>query len=189
MESVLTAVGAIAAFVILALLYVMYLYNLIVRQKNHSEEAWSDIEVQLKRRHDLIGNVVETVKGYAAHEEDVLESVTDSRTKALGAVSVTEQQEAENMLTGALKSLFAVAENYPNLKANENFALLQGQLVETEDKLELARGYYNANVREYNILLESFPTNVVGSWFGFEGKTYFDIEETEEEPVTVSFSA
>lgn len=169
--------------VVLAILifYVIALFNGLVRLKNRSQEAWSDIDVQLKRRYDLIPNLVKTVKGYATHEREVFEKVTEARANAISAKGVEDQQKAENMLTGALKSLFAVAENYPDLKASANFLELQRELTDTEDKIEAARRFYNANVRDLNIRIEAFPSNIVASMFGYKQMNLFEMEESQAE--------
>lgn len=166
------------------------IYNRFVRLTNRVEEAWADIDVQLKRRYDLIPNLVETVKGYMTHERETLDSVTEARTRAMGATTVEEHAEAENMLTGALKSLFAVSENYPDLKANENFVELQREITDTENKIQAARRFYNSVVIDLQNMLESFPTNIIGNMFGFKTKDYFALGEGEEaarEPVQVQF--
>ena len=166
----------------------VFIYNSLVRKKNQAEEAWSDIEVQLKRRYDLIPNVVETVKGYAAHERGVLENVTRARTQAMGAKSSAELKQAENYLTNTLKTLFAVAENYPDLKANVNFLDLQRELADTENKIQSARRFYNGNVRDYNIAVESFPANIIAGLFHFGKRELFDLEEeAAHNPVKVEF--
>ncbi|MDO8561192.1 MAG: LemA family protein [bacterium] len=163
-------------------------YNHFVRLTNRAKEAWSDIEVQMKRRYDLIPNLVETVKGYASHEREVFEKVTQARAAAIGAKSIKEHGQAENILSGALKSLFAVAEAYPQLRAAENFVELQRELADTENKIQAARRFYNANVVELNIALESFPSNVIGKTFGFGKMELFDLEEAAaREPVKVKF--
>ena len=142
-------------------LWVGLTYNSFIALKNRAKEAWSDIDVQLKRRYNLIPNLVETVKGYAAHEKGVFEKVTEARTKAIGAQTIKEKGEAENMLSSTLKSLFAVAENYPDLKASTNFLELQRELRDTEDKIQASRRFYNTNVRDLNIKIEVFPANIV----------------------------
>ena len=162
-------------------------YNRLVTLRNRAKEAWSDINVQLKRRHDLIPNLVETVKGYAAHEKEVFEKVTEARAKAISAQTLTEKGQAENMLSGALKSLFAVAESYPELKASQNFLELQRELSDTEDKVQAARRFYNGNVRDLNTQIETFPTNVIAGSFGFQKMEFFEIGEAEKEPVSVKF--
>jgi len=169
---------------------VIAIYNKLIRLRNTVKSSWSDIDVQLKKRYDLVPNLVETVKGYAAHEKHVFEKVTEARSKAIHASSPAEKAKAENMLTDTLKSLFAVAEAYPELKANTNFLQLQSQLKELEDNIEYARRYYNAVVRDYNIMIESIPSNVVASTFRFEKEEFFELEapEVERKPVKVSFS-
>lgn len=164
------------------------LYNSLVRLKHRAKEAWSDIEVQMKRRYDLIPNVVATVKGYAAHESGVFEKVTEARTRAMGAHTAEEHTQAENALTNTLKTLFAVSENYPDLKANANFLDLQRELADTENKIQASRRFYNGNVRDLNIKIESFPTNFIASFFGFQKMEFFDLEnEAAREPVKVGF--
>lgn len=183
--SVLTILLIILVVVALG---VVFIYNGLVRTKNRVDEAWSDIDVQLKRRHDLIPNLVETVKGYAAHEKKVFEDVTKARTQAISAQSVAEKDKAENMLSGALKSLFAVAEAYPELKANENFGKLQDELTDTEDKIQAARRFYNGNVRDLNTKIEVFPTNIFAGMLGFSKREFFEVEaEEEKSPVDVNF--
>src|SRR3990167_9297239 len=171
-------------------LWVVWAYNRFVVLTNRTEEAWSDINVQLKRRYDLIPNLVETVKGYASHEAGTFHKVTEARTKAMGAQTVGEHAAAENMLTGALKSLFAVAESYPDLKANTNLVELQRELSDTENKIQAARRFYNSVVIELQNALEQFPTNIVGNMFGFKTREFFELAEGEQaarEPVKVSF--
>lgn len=167
----------------------VFLYNGLVAAKNRTEEAWSDIDVQLKRRYDLIPNLINTVKGYAAHEEKVLQAVTDARTTAMqNQGSVEAQGESENMLTGALKSLFAVAESYPDLKANQNFLELQQELSDTENKIMASRRFYNSSVMDLNTKIESFPTNIFASLFGFTKRTFFELDNAAaQEPVSVQF--
>ena len=171
-------------------LWLGWAYNNFVRLTNRTEEAWSDIDVQLKRRYDLIPNLIETVKGYAAHEAGTLQKVTEARTKAMGAQTVGEHAQAENMLTGALKSLFAVSESYPDLKANSNFVELQRELSDTENKIQAARRFYNSVVQDLQNAIEQFPTNIVGSTFGFKTREFFQLGENEQvakEPVKVKF--
>lgn len=170
--------------------WIIAIYNQFVQMINRVKEAWSDIEVQMKRRHDLIPNLLETVKGYAAHEKDVFEKVTQARAQAIGAQNIQEHAQAENILSGALKSLFAVAEAYPQLRANENFLELQRELTDTEDKIQAARRFYNGNARDINTLIESFPSNIVANIFKFQKQEFFGLEESESaarEPVKVSF--
>jgi LemA protein len=155
-------------------------FNSLVKLRNRAKEAWSDIDVQLKRRYDLIPNLVETVKGYAAHEKEVLEKVTEARTRAMGAKTIKEKGEAENYLSETLKTLFAVAENYPDLKASANFLELQREIRDTEDKIQAARRFYNANVRDLNIKIESFPSNIIASIFRFKKMDLFEISAPEE---------
>jgi LemA protein len=163
------------------------IFNRLVTLRNRAKEAWADIDVQLKRRHDLIPNLVETVKGYASHEKEVFEKVTEARAKAISAQGLAEKGQAENMLSGALKSLFAVAESYPELKASQNFLELQRELTDTEDKIQAARRFYNGNVRDLNIQIETFPTNLIAGAFGFQKMEFFEIGEAEKEPVSVKF--
>ena len=174
--------------VILVILAVVFLwavglYNGLVKLKNRAKEAWADIDVQLKRRYNLIPNLVETVKGYASHEREVFEKVTEARTRAMGAQSVKEKQEAENVLSGTLKTLFAVSEGYPELKASQNFLELQRELRDTEDKVQAARRFYNTNVRDLNIKLESFPANLIASMLGFKKMDLFELTVAAEREV------
>jgi len=166
---------------------VIAVYNRLITLRNRIDNAWAQIDVQLKRRYDLIPNLVETVKGYAAHEKEVFEKVTKARTQAIQAGNVKEQANAENMLTQTLKSLFAVAEAYPELKANQNFMMLQEELSGTEGKIAYARQFYNDTVMKFNTKAQSFPSNVIASMFGFKERDYFEIEETSKEPVEVKF--
>lgn len=179
----------IIGLVILALaaLWVVAIYNGLIKLKNRVEEAWSDIDVQLKRRYDLIPNLVSTVKGYAAHERELFEKVTAARTAAMGAQTPHDKEQTENMLSGTLKSLFAVAENYPDLKANQNFLELQRELTDTEDKIQAARRFYNGNVRDFNTKLEAFPTNFIAGMLKFAKREFFEAEEGEKAPVKVEF--
>ena len=172
--------------VILAIL-IVGIYNGLIKLKNRVDEAWSDIDVQLKRRHDLIPNLINTVKGYAAHEKEVFEKVTEARTAAMGAQTPAEKENAENMLSGTLKSLFAVAENYPDLKANQNFLELQRELTDTEDKIQAARRFYNGNVRDFNIKIETFPSNIIAGMLNFTKRDFFASEEWDKENVNVQF--
>jgi LemA protein len=177
---------------VLALLVGWFLasYNGFVRLVTRAKEAWADIDVQLKRRYDLIPNLVNTVKGYAAHESATFQNVTEARTKAMNAGSLEGRAEAENMLTGALKSLFAVAEAYPDLKANTNFLELQRELSDTENKIQSARRFYNTNVRDLNIKVESVPSNIIAKMFNFQKMEFFELSEADSaarNPVEVKF--
>lgn len=174
-----TPIIIVLVLIALVILWVIALYNKFIKLINRAKEAWSDIEVQLKRRYDLIPNLISTVKGYASHESQTLEKVTEARTKAMGAQSVEEHAEAENMLTGALKSLFAVSESYPDLKASTNFLELQRELSDTENKIQASRRFYNTNVRDLNIGIQSFPGNIVANAFKFKEMELFELEEGE----------
>ncbi len=176
----MTIVYIILGVLALIIVWFIFVYNRLISLKNQVKEGWADIEVQLKRRHDLIPNLIATVKGYAEHEKGVFEKVTEARTRALSAGSIKEKAEAENALAGTLKTLFAVAENYPELKANENFLSLQSDLTDTEDKVQASRRFYNGVVRDYNITLQHFPNNIVASMFGFKPAEYFEIAAKEE---------
>ncbi len=163
-------------------------YNSLVRLKTQTQEGWSDIDVQLKRRYNLIPNLIESVKGYAKHEKELFIQITQARTMAMGANSITDHAQAENMLTGALKSLFAVAESYPDLKASNNFLKLQEELADTENKIQAARRFYNGIVRDYNIKLAVFPINLIAGMFGFLKADFFELEDKQErENVEVKF--
>jgi LemA protein len=167
----------VVAIVVLVVLWTVGVYNGLVRRRNHVDESWSDVDTELKRRYDLIPNLVETVKGYAAHERETLEAVIQARNAAAAPHATPgEQAQADNMLTGALRQLFAVAEQYPDLKANQNFMQLQGELSNTEDRIQRSRGFYNDNVRDYNIRVESFPANLMAGMFGFDKRDFFEIE-------------
>lgn len=183
------AVYVTIAVVALLLFSLIIIYNGLIKARIRVDEAWSDINVQLKRRYDLIPNLVNTVKGYASHESKVFTEVTEARTAAMGATGIAQKAEAENMLAGALKSLFAVSEAYPDLKANEGFQQLQGEIVDTEDKIQAARRFYNGNVRDYNIKLQVFPTNLFASLLGFTHRDFFEVENQSEveTPVEVKF--
>jgi LemA protein len=180
MISVLVLIG-------LVVVWVIFLFNGLIRLKNRVEEAWSDIDVQLKRRYDLIPNLIETVKGYAKHEREVLESVTEARTRAMGAQDTKDQVEAENMLSDTLKSLFAVSENYPDLKANQNFLELQRELSDTENKIQASRRFYNGNVRDFNTKIQSFPNNMIAGTLNFKEKDFFEAGEEEKKNIQVKF--
>jgi LemA protein len=173
----------IIGIIAIVVFYLIIVYNSLITLKTRSEEAWSDINVQLKRRYDLIPNLVNAVKGYAKHERELFEKVTQARTAAMSAKGIKDQQKAENALSGTLKSLFAVAENYPSLRASENFLELQGELTDTENKIEAARRFYNANVRDLNIRIKSFPSNLVANSFKFEPKELFEVEASQQEAV------
>ena len=164
---------------LIIILYIITAYNSLVKLKNMGEEGWSGIDVQLKKRYNLIPNLVNTIKGYAKHEKEVFENVSAMRSTGINAQTVLGQAKAENMITQALGKLFAVAENYPDLKANENFMELQHQLTKIENDIELARRYYNGTVRENNIKVESFPSNVVASMFTFKKFDFFELEEPD----------
>ncbi len=167
--------------------WAIVMYNRFIRLKNRTDEAWSDIDVQLKRRYDLIPNLVETVKGYATHEREAFENVTKARANAMGAQGVEAHAKAENMLAGALKSLFAIAEAYPDLKANQNFLELQRELSDTENKVQAARRFYNSNVRDLNTAVDSFPNNLIARTFNFGKREFFDVDDSQREPVQVKF--
>ena len=169
---------------------VVLLYNRLVRLRNGSENAWSDIDVQLKRRHDLVPNLVETVKGYASHEKQTFEDVVEARGRAMAAEGPADKAQAEGFLGRTLKSLFALAEAYPELKANENFLSLQSELSVLEDAIQKARRYYNAIVRDFNILCQSFPSNLVAGAFGFAPRQFFELDsEAERSAPSVSFGS
>jgi len=181
-------------YIILIILAVIVLlligsFNGLVRLRNRAREAWADIDVQLKRRYDLIPNLVETVKGYAAHESSAFENVTKARAQAMQATTPAAKGEAENALAGTLKSLFAISEAYPELKANQNFLSLQNELSDTENKIQAARRFYNGNVRDLNTKIEVFPSNMIAGMFGFQKMEFFQLEagSAEKEPVAVKF--
>ncbi len=178
-----------AIAVVVLVLWLIALFNALTTSKNRVEEAYSDIDVQLKRRYDLIPNLVESVKGYMQHEAKTLQAVTDARALAMNAEAAPTRAKAEDLLTGALKSLFAVAENYPDLKAAGNFAKLQDELSDTENKIQAARRFYNGQVRDFNIKIQKFPNNLVAQTLSFKQYAYFEVgNETERENVKVSFS-
>ncbi len=182
------ALWIILGLVALVLIFLVVLYNRLVRLRNSTQNAWAQVDVQLKRRHDLIPNLVETVKGYAAHERGTFEAVTEARTAAQKAQGPAEQAQAENILTQALGKLFAVAEAYPQLRATENFQQLQAQLAETEDKIQVSRQVYNDTVLTYNNSIQTVPSNIVAGAFGFKPREFFEIgEEAEREAPQVSF--
>lgn len=169
--------------------YLAMTYNKLVRLRNRVETAWSQIDVQLKRRYDLIPNLVETVKGYASHERETLEGVIAARQQAIAAPDVQQRAQAENMLTGMLRQLFALSEAYPDLKANQSFLQLQAELTQTEEQIAFARRYYNERVLSYDNSIEMFPSNIVAGMFGFEEKPYFETEEESREAVQVNFGS
>ena len=174
--------------IVLLVLWIVFAYNRFIVLINRAKEAWSDIDVQLKRRYDLIPNLVNTVKGYATHESSTFDKVTQARTAAMGASNVADKGQAENMLTGALKSVFALAEAYPDLKANQNFLSLQTELSDTENKIQASRRFYNGNVRDLNIAIEAFPGNLIAGIFHFAKMELFALEEeAAKKPVEVKF--
>ena len=177
----------VVAVVVLLLLYLVVTYNGLVKARNRVDNAWAQIDVHLRRRYDLIPNLVETVKGYATHEREPFERVTEARSQAINASGVGEQAQAENMITVALKSLFAVAEAYPDLEANENFLELQEELSGTEGRIAYARQFYNDSVLRLNTKIETFPTNIVANAFKFEQREYFEADDTSRGPVSVQF--
>lgn len=179
---ILIGVAAVIIFWIIAT------FNRFITFRTRIDEAFSDIDVQLKRRHDLIPNLIEMVKGYMAHERTVFENVTQARAQALGAQTAQEKAEKENTLSSTLKTLFAVSENYPDLKANANFLDLQRELADTENKIQSARRFYNGNVRDLNVLIETFPARIIASMFGFKKREFFGLDEaSERQPVQVKF--
>jgi LemA protein len=184
-------VWAIIGFVVLLAIVLGVIYNSLVTLRVRVDEAWSDITVQLKRRLDLIPNLIETVKGYAKHESGVFTAVTEARTNALNAKGVKETAAADSQFTGALKSLFAVAESYPDLKASQNFTELQQELVDTEDKIQASRRFYNGGVRDLNTKIQTFPSNIIAGMFGFASREFFELSDEEqkaaEKPVEVKF--
>ncbi len=186
----MTITYIVLAIIAIIIVWFVLAYNGFVTLTQRVKEAWADIDVQLKRRYDLIPNLVETVKGYAAHEAGTLEKVTEMRTAAMSATAPADKAQAENMLSGALKSLFAVSESYPDLKANQNFLELQRQLEDTENKLQAARRFYNGVVMDLNTRVASFPSNLIGNMFGFKSAEFFqlgDADAAAKEPVKVQF--
>ena len=181
------ALWVVLGLIGLAFLYGVFTYNRLVRLRVRTENAWSQIDVQLRRRYDLIPNLVEAVKGYAAHEREVFEEVTKARAQAEAASGVKDQAQAENQLTAGIRRLIAVAENYPQLKANENFLALQEELTGTESKIAFARQFYNDQVQSLNTLIQSFPSRIVAALGGFKPRDFFDIEEPARGPVSVRF--
>ncbi|MBV8160361.1 MAG: LemA family protein [Acidimicrobiia bacterium] len=181
------AIWILVGVVVLVGLFLFAAFNGLVRLRNSVQNAWAQIDVQLRRRYDLIPNLVETVKGYAAHERQTLESVTQARAQAASAQGPAQQAQAENMISSALRSLFAVAERYPDLKANQNFLALQSQLSSTESQIASARQLYNEQVRQLNTRIQSFPTNTIAGAFGFHTAEYFEADDTARGPVSVQF--
>ena len=180
----------ILGIIVVLILWIVFAFNGFVSLRNRTKEAWADIEVQLKRRYDLIPNLVNTVKGYATHESSAFENVTKARSMAMGAQGPTQDHaQAENVLTGALKSVFAIAEAYPELKANQNFLALQTELSDTENKIQAARRFYNGNARDLNIKVESFPSNIIAKSFSFTKMEFFDLADNDaaQNPVEVKF--
>src|SRR5260370_5410786 len=185
-ETLMSAIILLVFLVVIAAVLVG-MCNTLVQLRVRCDSAWSDIDIQLKRRHDLITNLVETVKGYAAHEKGTFEDIAKYRSQAMQATTPEGKAAAENQLSGALKSLFAVAENYPQLKASEEFARLQGSLSQIEDSIQTSRSYYNVAVRDLNTRIQVFPTNILAGMFGFQGRQFFETAEAEREPVAVKF--
>lgn len=187
----MTILYVILGIIVILLIIVISLYNGLIRLKNRVDEAWSDIDVQLKRRYDLIPNLVNTVKGYASHEQETLEKVINARNVAMASQAsgdASSQAQAENNLSGTLKSIFALAESYPDLKANTNFLELQRELADTENKIQASRRFYNTNVRDFNTKIEVFPNNMIAAWLKFTSRKFFEIEnEVEKENVEVKF--
>jgi LemA protein len=184
-----TTLWIIIGVIAVAVFWVIAIFNRLITLINRSKEAWADIDVQLKRRYDLIPNLVETVKGYAIHERELFQRVTEARTRAMSAQGAIEKGRAENVLTETLKTLFAVSENYPQLRASENFKALQDELSDTENKIQASRRFYNTNVRDLNIKIESFPSNLIAKIFMFKQREFFELEESAaaREPVKVQF--
>lgn len=184
----MSIVYILLGIIVIVAAWAIIAYNGFIRLVNRTKEAWADIDVQLKRRYDLIPNLVETVKGYATHESTAFENVTKARAQALGAQSVHDKEVADNMVTSALKSIFAVTEAYPDLKANQNFLALQAELSDTENKIQAARRFYNSNVRDLNTAIEVFPGNIIAGVFKFGKQEFFELgNEAAREPVKVSF--
>jgi LemA protein len=183
MTALWIVLGVVAALV----LWAIGVYNGLIKLKVRTEEAASDIDVQLKRRHDLIPNLVNTVKGYASHEEKTFTAVIEARNKAMNAQTMGEKAEAENMLSNTLKSIFALAEAYPDLKANQNFLHLQSELVDTEDKIQASRRFYNANARDFNTKMQVFPNNILANMFGYKKFDFYEAVEAERQNVNVQF--
>lgn len=176
----MTLLSIIGIIIVIVGIWLLFTFNSLVRRRNQVAESWSDIDVQLKRRHSLIPNVVETVKGYASHERTTFDSVTQARAQAISATTPQAQAQAENALTASLRSLFAVAENYPELKANQNFLELQRELADTENKIQASRRFYNGTVRDYNTAIQTVPTNIVASLFNFKARDFFELDNEAE---------
>lgn len=184
----ITVLWVLVGLIVIVAAWLIAVFNGLIRLKNRVQEAWADIDVQLKRRYDLIPNLVETVKGYASHERELLERVTQARTAAMGATSTAQKAQAENMLSQSLKSLFAVAENYPQLRAVESFTKLQDELSDTENKIQASRRFYNGQVRDFNTKIQVFPNNLIAANLGFKPYEFFELEEAAaKQPVKVSF--
>ncbi len=177
------ALFIIIATVVVIVIWLILTYNTLIKLRNRSKEAWADIDVQLKRRHNLVPNLVRTVRAYASHESQVFEKISEARARAMGAKQPADKAEAENMLSSTLKTLFAVSEDYPDLRASENFFGLQKELRDTEDKIQAARRFYNSNVRDINIKIESFPSNIIANIFAFKKMDLFELEEPEAREV------
>ena len=184
----MTAFWIVIGIVVVLLLIGVWIYNRLVTLRTRVDNGWSQIDVQLRRRADLIPNLVETVKGYATHERELFERVTEARTRSMGATGVADQAEAENQVTAGLRQLLAVVENYPDLKANQNFLALQEELIGTESKIAYARQFYNDQVMRMNTLIQSFPSSIVARAFGFEERPFFEIDEPARGPVQVDLS-
>jgi LemA protein len=184
----MTALWIVLGIVVLLLLALVWIYNRLVTLRTRVDNGWSQIDVQLRRRADLIPNLVETVKGYAAHERELFERVTEARARSLGATGVADQADAENQVSAGLRQLLAVVENYPDLKANQNFLALQEELIGTESKIAYARQFYNDQVMRLNTLIQSFPSSIVARAFGFKERPFFEIEEETRGPVQVELS-
>lgn len=183
----MTMLWIVLGILVVVIVFVISVYNGLISLKVRCEEAWSDIDIQLKRRYDLIPNLIETVKGYASHEKELFTRVTEARAAAMSAGSVADKAAKENMLSDTLKSLFAVSENYPQLKASDNFLQLQKELTDTEDKIAYSRRFYNGNVRDFNIKIQVFPDNVIAGMLGFKKKDLFEIAEAEKAAPKVKF--
>lgn len=186
----MTPLYIVLGVVAVVVIWLVATYNRFITLINRTKEAWADIDVQLKRRYDLIPNLIETVKGYATHEKAAFENVSNARAVAMGAGGAVAKGKAENMLEGALKSVFAIAEAYPDLKANQNFMMLQSELSDTENKIQAARRFYNGNVQDLKTAIESFPSNVVAGWFSFKAMEFFELgadEQAAKNPVAVKF--